>query len=393
MTGFTTGKHANECVFPPACHDQEGETVMERWLLLGVALSVLGSVRGESAQACWYYGSYLGGYVLVPPKPVVMGYNSSGVGGCQPIAVPAVIWVMPVMPMPPARPPRVEAIPSGHSEGKGESSRSDPEATWDGSAPAKANVSEKDMRIPAPGVPMKNPPAHEVSGKPSASQTTPVSPPLPSVQPAAGQGAALPPFAPADQEKLPPLKLPSTPSGPKRNSETPDRVPPPVAPLPPSSPPPPAPRNNGETLPPLTLPPEIPPVRPPTSTGTEGSTSRYRPERQAPTAVFPAVTNGPSVSSAAANGPLVRFQVWSGPPATEGYRLLRFLNYTDRAVVLKVEGERVTVPARSQLPVWVGPVVRWQLADGEVHQWAFRADVGGVDIVFAPGSVRSTEKP
>jgi|GEM_PF-5979654 len=368
---------------------------MERWVLLGVTLSLWGSIWGDSAKACWYYGSYPGGYGygLVPPRPVVMGYSSSGVGGCQPLAAPAVIWVMPVMPMTPARPPRVEAIPAGHSEGKGESSRTDPEAVWDGSAPAKGNVSERDTRTPGTGVPRKNPPAHEALGKTSGSGTTVVSPPLPSVQPVAGPGAPPPLSSPADQEKLPPLKLPSIPVGPEKNSGTPDGVLLPVAPLPPPSPPPPTPRNNAENLPPLTLPPEIPPVGPPTSSGAEGSTSRYRPERQAPTAVSPAAPNGRSVSPAASNGPLVRFQVWSRPPATEGYRLLRFLNYTDRAVVLKVEGQSVTVPARSQLPVWVGPVVRWQLADGEVHQWALRADVGGVDIVFAPPSLRSTENP
>jgi hypothetical protein len=353
---------------------------MGRWAVMGLAWGLGSCLVAGSASACWCYGLYPGGYMVVTPGPVV-GYGSSWGMGCRPLAGPAVVWVVPVVPVTPVRPPRVETIPSGRADAKGEASRPDPQATRDGFASPKGNISKEGKD--GSGIPKRDPRHNEVGGGNSGSKANQVPPPFPPVQPLAGQEPLPPLSPPASQESLPPLKLPNAPVSPSGNNGVSDRLPPPALPLPPSPPAQSSPRNNSDTLPPLTLPPEIPPVVPPTPGGTGASTSRYRPERE---------TSTPSHAAASAH-PSVRFQVWSRPPTPDGYRMLRFLNYTDRAVALQVEGQQVTVPARSQLPVWVGPVVRWQLADGEVRQWVFPAEVGEVDIVFSSVAVRSSGGP
>lgn len=308
--------------------------------------------------------------MVVSPPPVAGSWPPP----CGSVVVgPPVVWVVPVPP--PARPPRVEAVPPPHRDSQQQQDRPrSGDRPPSGHSPDRSGL-RSDQPTTAPVAPTEPKDPAPRSSRPASAERTIDDSPIPPVgiktepsalQPASGSGSTAPP--------LPPLTLPDSP--PSSNKETgnhpSERIPPPPTPLPPPLSPRPAPSQ--EPLPPLTLPPEIPPIAPPSPDPPAGpATSRYRPTIPAPSAA----------SSSSAALPLqVTLQAWKVPPPPGGYRLLRFLNYTDRPLVIQVEGQEVKLPARSQLPVWVGPQVRWSLAGEDERHLNLPETVGALDIAF-----------
>lgn len=315
------------------------------------AVVLAGLVGVGSAPACWYYGWCVPGCRVVPAVP--WGYGSGwGMGGAPGMmwwgpgvmgSSPGVVWSSPAV-WGVVRGPQVEVIVPG---GKGVSGGKA------GEAGAKA---EKGGGGASGGAGRGAGGEEGRSGKGAAP-----------VGAGAQSGGGAGPVAPAKgSEALPPLTLPA-------EAGSRERIPPaglPV-PVPPKRDGTSGPGGSSEALPPLTLPPEIPPVVPPVpgAGGSGSSTSRYR---------------GGSEGKEGGEGELrVSYRVWGGGALGEGYRLLRFLNYTEGAVTVEVEGRRVVVPGRSQLPVWVGPVVRWRVAGAAERQWVFTGEVGVVDVVVS----------
>lgn len=285
------------------------------------AVVLAGFMGWGSAEACWYCRWCPPGCVVVPAVP--MGYGCGwGMPGA-PLMVPEKIWVVPVWGGG-DRLPRVEVIaPSG------------------GRTPHRSDDKAESKREESGG-----------AVSPGGSGR------MGGVEPAKGQ------------EALPPLTLPMQAGSGSKG----ERIPPAGVAVPPRA----DSELSGEAgkgsrsegLPPLTLPPEIPPV----AGGGGSSTARYRPE-----------VGGVEGTGRRAGQPRLSFRVWSGPVSREGYRLLRFVNYRDEELTVEVEGQRVRVPGRSQLPVWVGPVVRWRVAGSEERQWVFTGEVGGVDVIVLRG--------
>jgi hypothetical protein len=133
-----------------------------------------------------------------------------------------------------------------------------------------------------------------------------------------------------------------------------------------------------EPLPPLTLPPDIPLAPSPERSNSapaksNSATARYRPT--------------PSEQKLASAFPLkspvqVTLRIRQTPPSPGGYRLVRFLNYTDHAVVVHIEGYPVQLPPRSQVPVWTGSALRWCLLAEAEQQLHVPEGAGGVDVVL-----------
>lgn len=358
------------------------------------------------AQSCGLYPYvYPVGPGIVSPPVIISPWSWRERIGVPMVGPPQVIWVVPLAAAPPLRTPQVDIQtaprPASSSDSPvsriGSKDRSNPHAeTGTGHQPtihqteqagtqpsASREGTVKTTPDPQRMAPNLSPLNTDGTGmaeqRPGGTSAplAPLAPPSGGLQPAANQAAQTP---------LPPLVLPGTPSSPRGSQSAPqpaddqkqanDYIPPPQVPLPaPAGPP----KTGQEPLPPLTLPPEIPPVVPPPplppSSGSLAApaTSRYRPAQVTHEQKETSLTSGIHLQ--------VRVQHWSVPPTPDGYRLLRFLNYTDQPLRLSIEGRAVDLPARSQLPVWVGPQVRWRLGSESEQLLIWPAQVGGADVV------------
>ena len=214
---------------------------------------------------------------------------------------------------------------------------------------------------PAPA-PVADPPVRPAVG------TTPA--PLPSTVAPTTKAAPTPKTpepAPKADPAIPPLVLPDPPAAPpKAEPKGPSLVLPPDLPVLPAVPTPAPspdaePKRNTESIPPLVLPPDTP---------------------AGPTGVIPPTTARSSPLAAAS-----RVEVFAVTGQTAGGALRRvgFFNHTDRDLRLTIEGERVTLPAKSFLHAELPPSFRWSEAGGPPRRTTVPADSAGVDVLFRAG--------
>ncbi len=350
-----------------------------------------------TATAWWCY------YWPVPcGHPVVSSPYCRPVKYCLPtpcgVPPPIVIVVPATVPHPP-RPPRVEQLKSAASSPKVDE-RLPPQRL-----PTVTTPNAGDARaggVPAAGSPVSapRPPAPPSPSPPSdatipaGSQiitkqrdtispaipaangppTAPTEPPLPALTlppvPKTSETKTAPETRPLPETKLsltPPVPSPGTPPRPvERHGPASGSLaqPQPLAPKEVSTPP-----VNRETitpLPPLTLPPEIPPVAPPPLPGLSPAPSTST------------VRSSPIHQAAL---PRIITQTHIAEGFVHGYRRLRFYNYTDQELHLEIDGQQVKLPARSMLPAWAGPVVRWRY-HSETRTETLGPQVRGLDVIF-----------
>ncbi|MBM3981256.1 MAG: hypothetical protein FJ304_13400 [Planctomycetes bacterium] len=317
---------------------------MKRHLCVTALLAL--ALVPDWASACWprrggaFYTRAHYAPVVYRPAPAY----------CQPV------YVYPVVPAPKA-PPQIEPIPKGKA-GSAVTDPPRPMVAKPTPAPADPDpvrpVVNTETPKPAPAPeprPKKPEPAIELP-KPGGSDN------LPPFKLPTPDGPALPPLELPKvgvDPKLPPLELPGKGKEPGAPAipipaPAPDLIPAPAIPVP---------KDN--TLPPLTLPPEAP-VLPPLPKVVEAKASPFAGAARAlKVDVFPAAG-----STATANG----------------HRKIGFFNHTGRDLALVIEGQKVTLPARSYLHATLPPTFTWKCGDEPAATARVPADAAGLDVLI-----------
>ncbi len=198
------------------------------------------------------------------------------------------------------------------------------------------------LRTPAAPTVTQDPPARPVPAKPDAPAPKAPMPVTPRVSLEAPEGA------PAEAVRIPAAVpvIPVTPSAPLAQPRVVEPEPVKLPPLVPRVP------GNEGGLPPLKI---APPAGPSTSNSSPLADRR-----------------------AAEVVPVVGGEV----PAPGALRSVGIFNHTDRAVTLTVEGETVTLPARSYVTAAVPRKFAWKLGAGELQTTEVPPDAPGVEIVL-----------
>lgn len=85
------------------------------------------------------------------------------------------------------------------------------------------------------------------------------------------------------------------------------------------------------------------------------------------------------------NRPAISVRVFpaaGSEPVAGGYRTVGFYNFTDRHLMLTIDGQAVRLPARAFLHAQVGPTFNWSHDSGAVMRETIPSGAIGLDVVF-----------